>query len=111
MKVISKSYNVLTIIIEQPLLNNTPTVIGTNEDYYMIKNMTAKSGIIRVKCKFGGPSGADMFGTCVVNPWVNEDKLEVTCVTGFGGSLGVMIGTVEPSDDGLKVTLTGNPLS
>lgn len=111
MKVLKNSYNVLTILIEQPLSNNTPTVIGTNEDYEMIKKMTAKSGILRIRCKFGGPSGIDIFGTCAVNPWVGEDKLEVTAISGVGGSLGAFIGTLEPSDDGLKGTLTGNPIS
>lgn len=103
MKVLCKSYNVLTIEIEDQLTSGTPKVIGTNDDYKMIKNMAAKSGILRVKCNIGGN---EMFGTCAVNPYVGADKLEATCLTYAGGSATGVLATIEPSDDGLKVTVT-----
>lgn len=103
MKVLCKSYNVLTIEIPEALTSGTPKIIGTNDDYEMIKNMTAKSGILRVKCTVGGVA---MFGTCAVNPWAGADKLEATCLTYAAGAATGVQATIEPSDDGLKVTVT-----
>lgn len=103
MLVKNNSYNVLTIEIEDALTDSTPKVVGTNLDYEMIKKMTAKSGILRVKCTIGS---ATMFGTMNVNPWAAEDKLECTCVTNFGGAPKAVIATIEPSDDGMKATVS-----
>lgn len=90
MKVMNNSYNVLTIDIGT-VTANTDTVVGIELDYRAIKNTAAKSGIIRVKAKIGDNQ---MFGTCEVNPWTAEDKLECTCLTNFGGSAQAIIATV-----------------
>lgn len=86
----------------------TAKIIGTNTDYEVIKKVTGKSGILRVKCVIGG---LPMFGTMSVNPWQLEDKLECSCVTYGGDSLKALIGTLEPSDDGLKATLAVHSLA
>lgn len=90
MKVMNNSYNVLTIDIGT-VTANTDTVVGTELDYRAIKATAAKSGIIRVKAKIGDNQ---MFGTCEVNPWTAEDKLECTCLTNFGGSARGIVATV-----------------
>ena len=90
MKVMNNSYNVLTIDIGT-VTANTDTVIVTELDYRAIKSATAKSGIIRVKAKIGDNQ---MFGTCEVNPWTGEDKLECTCLTNFGESPQAIVATV-----------------
>lgn len=90
MKVMNNSYNVMTIDIGT-VTANTDTVVGTELDYRAIKYTTAKSGIIKVKAKIGDNQ---MYGTCEVNPWTAEDKLECTCLTNFGGSAQAVVATV-----------------
>ena len=107
MKVVKKSYNVLTIDCGD-VTPSTPKVLGTNADYQMIKSAAAKSGILRLKAIV---SDFPIMGTFSVNPWQLEDKLECTCVTDAGGTLTVCVVTLEPSDDGLKGTLVMNTLS
>ena len=102
MKVVQKSYNVLTIDIGS-VENNTPKVVGTLLDYQMIKKCTSKSGVIRVKATI---SGNQMFGSCGVNPWAAEDKLECVCSTNYGGTIKWVIATVEPVDSGCQVTVS-----
>ena len=104
MKVTKSCYNVLTIEPGKTLTSDTPTVIGTNADYEVIKKCTAKSGILRVKATI---DGAAIFGTLNVNPWTGADKLECTCVTAAGtADATAVVATLEPSDDGLKATVS-----
>ena len=103
MLVKNNSYNVLTIEIEDDLTAGTEAVIGTNLDYEMIKKMTAKSGILRVKATIGGNS---MFGTMNVNPSTTGDMLECTCVTYYGNGTKAIVGQLVPSDDGMKATVS-----
>lgn len=90
MKVINSSYNVLTIDIGS-VTAGSDTNVGTALDYRMIKRCSTKSGVIRVKATIGGNV---MIGTCEVNPWALEDKLECTCLTNFGGALKAVVATV-----------------
>lgn len=101
MKVMNSSYNVLTIDIGT-IVEDTKTLVGTVADFRMIKRCTAKSGIIKVKMTMGGNT---MIGTCEVNPWATEDKLECTSLTMFGGTLQAVVATVECDSDGCKVTV------
>lgn len=102
MKVVEKSYNVLTIDVGT-ITPGTAKVIGTNLDYQAIKRNTAKSGLLKVRAVIGD---FPMFGTMAVNPWMQDDKLEVTCLTNVGLELKAIIGTIEPSDAGMKATVT-----
>lgn len=108
MKVMNSVYNVMSIEIEDTLTSGVAAVIGTNEDYEMIKKVANKSGLLRIKAKIGS---VPMYGTLNVNPWCLEDKLELSCVTYGGGALAAVIATLEPSDDGMKGTVTIIPLS
>ena len=108
MKVVNSVYNVMTIEIEDAMTSGVAQVIGTNEDYARIKKIANKSGLLRVKATIGE---LPMFGTLNVNPWCLEDKLEVSCVTYGGDALYAVIGTLEPTDDGMKATVTLNSLS
>lgn len=107
MKVVEKSYNVLTIDVGE-MTSGVAKVIGTNQDYLTIKKITGKSGILRVKAVL---AGLPVYGTMAVNPWQLEDKLELTCVTYAGDTLQALIGCLEPSNDGCKATVTVNALS
>lgn len=102
MKVIQKSYNVLTIDIGS-VENGVPKVVGTLLDYQMIKKCAGKSGVIRVKVSI---DGNEMFGTCAVNPWAAEDKLECVCSTNYGGTIKWVVATVEPVTAGCKATVS-----
>lgn len=102
MKVVEKSYNVLTIDVGT-ITPGTAKVIGTNLDYQAIKRITGKSGLLKVRAVIGD---FPMSGTMAVNPWMQDDKLEVTCLTNVGLELKAIIGTIEPSDDGMKATVT-----
>lgn len=102
MKVLNSSYNVLTIDIGT-VTAGTDTVIGTALDYRAIKRCTAKSGVIRVKATIGGNV---MIGTCEVNPWAQEDKLECTCLTNFGESLKAVVATVWVDGSNCKANVT-----
>ena len=102
MKVLNSSYNVLTIDIGS-VTAGTDTEIGTALDYRAIKRCTAKSGVIRVKATIGGNV---MIGTCEVNPWALEDKLECTCLTNFGGALKAVVATVWMADGKCKANVT-----
>lgn len=108
MKVLNSFYNVLTIKVEDAMTSGTPAIIGTNEEYNLIKNISSKSGILRGKVTL---DGAALCGTLAVNPWAGQDKLELTCLTAAGGGMTAVVGTLEPSDDGAKLTLTATPLS
>lgn len=103
MKVLNSFYNVLTVKVEEAITSGTPAIIGTLNDYEMIKRVTAKSGLLRVKVKIGGN---DMMGTCSVNPSVSADMIECTCLTDFGGTLQAVVALLEPDDNGLKATIT-----
>lgn len=107
MKIVQKSYNVLTIDVGT-ITPGTPKVIGTNLDYQAIKRISAKSGLLKVMAVMGG---FPMSGTMAVNPWMQDDKLEVTCLTNVGEQLKAIVGTLEPSDDGMKATVTVQELS
>lgn len=107
MKVVEKSYNVLTIDVGE-MTSGTPKIIGTVLDYQALKKITGKSGILRVKCKLGG---FPVMGTMSVNPWQLEDKLELTCVTYAGETLQALVGTLEPTASGLQATVVATPLS
>lgn len=101
MKVVEKSYNVLTIDVGE-ITPGTPKVIGTNLDYHAVKRITGKSGLLKVKAVIGG---FPMSGTMSINPWMQDDKLEATCLTNVGEELKAIVGTLEPSDDGMKATV------
>ena len=107
MKVVEKSYNVLMIDVGE-ITSGVAKVIGTNQDYVTLKKVTGKSGILRVKASIGG---FPMCGTMAVNPWMQDDKLECTCLTNVGNTLQAIVGTVEPSDDGMKATVIITPIS
>lgn len=107
MKVIQKSYNVLTIDVGT-ITPGTATVIGTNLDYQAIKRIAGKSGLLKVQAVIGG---FPMSGTMAVNPWMQEDKLEVTCLTNVEYELKAITGTIEPSDDGMKATISVQELA
>ena len=102
MKVLNSSYNVLTIDIGT-VSAGVDTNIGTALDYRAIKRCTAKSGVIKVRCKIGDNV---MIGTCEVNPWALEDKLECTCLTNFGGALKAIVATVWAADGKCKANVT-----
>ena len=108
MKVVNSVYNVMSIEIEDALTSGVAQVIGTNEDYEVIKKVTNKRGLVRIKATIGN---LPMYGTLNVNPWCLEDKLELSCVTYGSGALAAVIATLEPSDDGMKGTVTIIPLS
>ena len=101
MKVVSKSYNVLSVIIDTAITPDTPTVIGTNDDYLMIKRCTKKSGILIGEVTIGGNT---IKGAMNVNPWTAADKLECSVLTNIQNGLTAIIVTLEPSDDGMKAT-------
>ena len=107
MKVVEKSYNVLTIDVGT-MTPGTAKVIGTNLDYQAIKRIASKSGLLRVRAAIGG---LPMEGTMNVNPWKLEDKIELSCVTYAGDELKALIGTLEPSTDGLKATIAIHDLA
>lgn len=90
MRIMNNSYNVLTVDIGT-VTADTDTTIGTSADYQVIKAVTAKSGLIRVKATIGGNT---MFGTCEVNPWAAEDKLECTSLTNYGDSPKAVVATI-----------------
>ena len=108
MKVVNSVYNVMTIEIDDALTSGVAAVIGSNEDYEQIKNVANKSGLLRIKATVGN---TPMYSTLNVNPWCLQDKLELSCVTYGGGALSAVIVTLEPSDDGMKGTVTIIPLS
>ena len=101
MKVLAKSYNVNLIDVGE-VTSGVAKVIGTNKDYVALKKTTLKSGLLRVQAVVGD---FPICGTGLVNPWMLEDKLEVTFLTNVGETLQVMVATIEPSDDGMKGTL------
>lgn len=101
MKVVEKSYNVLTIDVGE-ITPGTPKVIGTNLDYQAIKRITGKSGLLKVRAVIGD---FPMSGTMAINPWMQDDKLEATCLTNVGEELKAIVGTLEPSLDGMKATV------
>lgn len=107
MKVINSSYNVLTIDIGS-ITAGSDTTVGTALDYRMIKRCTAKSGVIRVKATIGGNV---MIGTCEVNPWALEDKLECTCLTNFGDALKAIVATVWEDAGACKVNVVVTSIS
>lgn len=107
MKVLNSSYNVLTIDIGT-VTAGTDTVVGTALDYRAIKRCTAKSGVIRVKATIGGNV---MIGTCEVNPWALEDKLECTCLTNFGEALKAIVATVWVDGGNCKANVTISSIS
>ena len=103
MKVLNSFYNVLTVKVEESITLNTPTIIGTLNDYEMIKRITAKSGILRAQANIGG---AAMCGTCSVNPSVDSDMIECTCVTNYLGNLQAVIVLLQPVEGGMQATFT-----
>ena len=107
MKVLARSYNVNLIDVGE-ITSDVAKVIGTNKDYATLKKIANKSGLLRVQAVIGG---LPICGTGLVNPWMLEDKLEVTFLTYAGETLQVIVGTVEPSDDGMKATIVINPIS
>ena len=107
MKVLARNYNVNLIDVGE-MTSGVAKVIGTNKDYATLKKIANKSGLLRVKAVIGG---LPICGTGLVNPWMLEDKLEVTFLTYAGETLQVIVGTVEPSDDGMKATIVVNPIS
>lgn len=102
MKVVQKSYNVLTIDVGT-ITPGTPKVIGSNLDYQAIKRITSKSGLLKVQAVIGD---FPMSGTMAINPWMQDDKLEATCLTNVGLELKAIVGTLEPSAEGMKATVT-----
>lgn len=102
MKVLEKSYNVLTIDVGT-ITPGTAKVIGTNLDYQAIKRITGKSGLLKVNAVI---DNFPMSGTMAVNPWMQDDKLDVTCLTNVGLELKAIVGTLEPSASGMKATVT-----
>lgn len=107
MKVLARSYNV-NLIDVGTVTSGVAKVIGTNKDYASLKKIANKSGLLRVQAVLGG---LPICGTGLVNPWMLEDKLEVTFLTYAGETLQVIVGTIEPSDDGMKATIVVNPIS
>ena len=106
MKVVSRSYNVLSVIIDATVTPDTPVVVGTNDDYTMIKRCTAKSGVLIGEVTI---SGQKIKGAMNVNPWTGADKLECSVLTNSQDGLAAIIVTLEPSDSGMKATFNITP--
>lgn len=102
MKVLKKIYNVMLLDVGE-ITSGEAKVIGTNQDYEELKKIANKSGLIRVQAVM---SDLPICGTGLVNPWMLDDKLEVTFLTNAGYTLQAIVATIEPSDDGMKVTVT-----
>lgn len=107
MKFLKSNYNV-TLIDVGEITAGVAKVIGTNKDYERLKKIANKSGLIRVQAVM---SELPICGTGLVNPWMLEDKLEVTFLTNAGYTLQAIVATIEPSDDGMKVTVTSAVLA
>ena len=107
MKVLEKNYNVLLLDVGE-ITSGVAKVIGTNKDYVRLKKIANKSGLIRVEAVM---SELPICGTGLVNPWMLDDKLEVTFLTNAGYTLQAIVATIEPSDAGMKVTVTSTVIS
>ena len=101
MKILKSNYNV-TLIDVGEITDGVAKVIGTNKDYERLKKIATKSGLIRIQAVL---SNLAICGTGLVNPWMAEDKLEVTFLTNVGLELKAIVATIEPSDDGMKGTV------
>ena len=107
MKVVNSVYNVLTILIEDALTAGTKKVVGTSEDFRVLKKVTKKSGIIVVQATVGEE---DFISTLTANLGVN-DTLVCNGVATYDSKMSTVTAVFEDSDDGMKVTVTIIPLS
>lgn len=110
MKVTKASYNVLSVDISDVALTTSQNkkVVGTNIDYEAIKRCISKSGLLRVRSKLNNVIAETTYNANVGNG--ESDEIEIYGVADRSG-LGVMSGTLEPSNDGMKASLTFTSLS
>lgn len=104
MKVVKSRYNVLTVDFGtlNALINvSGVTVVGTENDYDIVKRITDNSGLIKIKAVLGDDTNVDCTATCYV---VNATSMIATALKKISGATKVLEFTFQRNSGKFKVT-------
>lgn len=111
MKIDKNSYNIPIVEVSTAITSGTKTEIGTAADFDTIVNMIEKSGLMIIKCTFGGNP---MKGSVLANYYTNDDDIygiDFGGVTNFGGSPSAIAGSGTLENGKFYVTMTMTSLA